>query len=172
MKPVFIENSGMTLVGLDFFGDPFRNSAGWTEENEIGRLWKRFMAYWREHPRFFSDAVNDVIFEVHIIHHETERTGEFEVFVGMEVHSLGSVPVELAVKMLPSTTYASFELEGNAIVGDWPRLIYTDWMPASGFESAFPFNLQRYDRRFRGMDRIDESIIDVWVPVRDRTDQP
>ena len=35
----------MLLVGLSFFGDPFKSSAGWTEENEIGRLWVRFMAF-------------------------------------------------------------------------------------------------------------------------------
>jgi len=26
-------------------------------------------------------------------------------------------------------------------------------------------SLQRYDQRFKGMDRIDQSKLDVWVPV-------
>ena len=48
MEPRLVEADRITLVGFSFFGDPFRMSAGWTEENEIGRLWKRFMAYWMD----------------------------------------------------------------------------------------------------------------------------
>lgn len=41
MKPTKIFDSpDIVLVGLSFFGDPFRTNAGWTEENEIGRLWR------------------------------------------------------------------------------------------------------------------------------------
>ena len=48
MEPQIVEKPQMMLLGLSFFGDPFSLSAGWTEENEIGRLWKRFMAYLAE----------------------------------------------------------------------------------------------------------------------------
>ena len=44
MEPTMIEKRQMMLLGFSFFGDPFKISGGWTEENEIGRLWKRFMA--------------------------------------------------------------------------------------------------------------------------------
>jgi predicted transcriptional regulator YdeE len=37
MEPVIIEKDQMALLGFSFYGDPFRPSAGWTEENEIGR---------------------------------------------------------------------------------------------------------------------------------------
>ena len=36
MEVRVVEKDQMLLVGLSFFGDPFKSSAGWTEENEIG----------------------------------------------------------------------------------------------------------------------------------------
>ena len=42
MEPRIVESERIILVGFSFFGDPFALSAGWTEENEIGRLWQRF----------------------------------------------------------------------------------------------------------------------------------
>ena len=45
MEPKIVDSDRMLLLGLDFFGDPFQSSSGWTEENEIGRLWQRFMAF-------------------------------------------------------------------------------------------------------------------------------
>jgi hypothetical protein len=49
-----IEDRPLTiLAGLSFFGDPFAQSAGWTEENEIGRLWTRFMRLRDENAAVF-----------------------------------------------------------------------------------------------------------------------
>jgi hypothetical protein len=45
MEPTIVERSQIMLVGFGFWGDPFATSGGWTEENEIGRLWNRFMTY-------------------------------------------------------------------------------------------------------------------------------
>jgi len=44
MEPTIVERNQITLVGFGFFGDPFAASGGWMEENEIGRLWNRFVA--------------------------------------------------------------------------------------------------------------------------------
>ena len=45
MQPKIIRADQIMLVGMSFYGDPFETSAGWMEENQIGRLWQRFMAY-------------------------------------------------------------------------------------------------------------------------------
>ena len=127
MEPTIIEKRQMMLLGFSFFGDPFKISGGWTEENEIGRLWKRFMAYFAEHRHRIQHVVTDaVMYEVHIEHAETAQTGEYEVFVGLEVEKLEDVPVEMAVKILPPTTYAVFTLEGEQITSDWHMMIYED----------------------------------------------
>ena len=44
------------LAGFSFFGNPFEQHSGWTEENEIGRLWVRYMAYL--HQQQDSSAAN------------------------------------------------------------------------------------------------------------------
>jgi len=153
----------MTLVGFGFFGDPFKSSAGWTEENEIGRLWKRFSVF-RDQQRI-KNVLNDrVTYEVHIEHAETKQTGEYEVFVGVEVDSLEAVLVEMTVKLLPAVTYAVFTLQGPEINSDWSRRI-AEWMAQSGYRRPYPYGFQRYDERFKGLEQIADSILDVCIPV-------
>ena len=165
MEPRLVEADRITLVGFSFFGDPFRMSAGWTEENEIGRLWKRFMAYWMDQgERVHHVVAHDVMYEIHVEHPETALSGEFEVFCGVEVAQLKDVPVELTCKVLPPTTYAVYTLRGEQITSDWNALI-AEWMSHSGYQRAYPYGFQRYDRRFRGVEEIEHSVLDVYVPV-------
>jgi predicted transcriptional regulator YdeE len=167
MEPRLVERGPITLLGFGFFGDPFKISAGWTEENEIGRLWQRFMAYLPENqPRIQHVSPGAVAYEVHIEHEETARTGEYEVFVGLEVERLEGVPVELTAKILPPATYAVFTLRGEQITSDWHTLIVAEWMLRTGYESAHPYGFQRYDERFKGLDQIEDSVLEAWVPVR------
>jgi AraC family transcriptional regulator len=167
MQPTIVEKGPITLVGLSFYGDPFSVSGGWTEENEIGRLWVRFERYLSQHPDKIKRAKSrEVAFEVHIEHEETSSKGLFEIFVGMEVEKLEDVPVELLVKTLPATQYAVFTLKGMQISSDWGRMIYQDWLPQSGYQLAHPFSFQLYDERFKGLDRLEESALDLYMPVK------
>jgi predicted transcriptional regulator YdeE len=167
MEPTITKTSQMLLVGFGFYGDPFSLSPGWTEENEIGRLCNRFMAYLAQHGQQIKHIKGErVMYELHIYNEETARTGEFEVFVGIEVERLEEVPLALSAKLLPPTSYARFTLAGQQIVGDWPMLILTDWLPESGYESDFAYSIQRYDERFKGLDRLDESEIEVYIPLK------
>jgi predicted transcriptional regulator YdeE len=165
MEPTIIEKDQMTLLGFSFFGAPFAISGGWTEENEIGRLWKRFMAYLDKHQHRIRHVKSGVAYEVHITHEDTALTGEFEVFVGVEVEKLEDVPVEMSVKILPQATYAVFTLQGRQIVSDWPKMV-EEWMSKAGYQSAYVYGFQRYDERFKSLQRIDESILDVYVPIK------
>ena len=101
MEVRIVEKEQMLLVGLSFFGDPFKSSAGWTEENEIGRLWVRFMTYLENQGARIQHIMDpEVSYEVHIEHPETQAKGEYEVFVGLEVEQLqDEIPnLELALK--------------------------------------------------------------------------
>ncbi|MBN1667505.1 MAG: GyrI-like domain-containing protein [Anaerolineales bacterium] len=165
MEPKFVEKEEIILVGFSFFGDPFASSAGWTEENEIGRLWQRLMAYLEKHANRILHLQNaEVAYEVHVDHDETPKRGHHEVFVGMQVERLEALPPELLVKILPPTQYAVFTLVGEQIVGDWPKQIY-DWLHASPYQLAYPYNFQYYDQRFKGLENIQDSILDIYVPV-------
>ncbi len=165
-EPRLVEAPQMTVVGLNFFGDPFETSAGWTEENEIGRLWNRFMDFYEHRgnqiPNVRSD---DVMLEIHVWGDDAQVTGEFNVFVGVEVTALGELPLPLVAKLLPATRYAIFTLEGDEITGDWAQSIYRGWMDRHGYRSAHPYMIQWYDPRFQGLDRVAGSQLDVYIPV-------
>lgn len=165
MEPTIVAHGPLTLVGFSFFGDPFRLHGGWTEENEIGRLWARFRTYCERHPDGIPTARNDAAYEVHLTHDDTERTGEYEVFVGVAVEDLAVAPVETVVKILPAATYAVFTLTGDEIGTDWPRAIGA-WMAQAGYDRAYPYGFQYYDARFKGLEHMAESVLDVYVPIR------
>jgi predicted transcriptional regulator YdeE len=166
-EPTIVERGQLTLLGFSFYGDPFQRSGTWTEENEIGRLWSRFMAFLEtDGNRILHVAARDVTMEVHVYSQETMEVGAWEIFVGMEVQRLEDVPVELVVKVLPPCTYAVFSLRGEEIGGDWSSSIYDDWLPGSGYEMAHSYAFQFYDERFKGVEELAGSVLDVYIPVR------
>jgi AraC family transcriptional regulator len=166
MEPKIVDRAQIMLVGFSFFGDPFKLSGGWTEENEIGRLWQRFMAYLTEHADQLKHLKREAgSYELHIEHAETRRTGEYEVFVGLEIARLEDVPAQLSVKILPPIAYAVFTLAGQQIFSDWSKLI-EEWLSRSGYQRAYDFGFEFYDERFKGLQQIDESVLDVYVPVK------
>jgi predicted transcriptional regulator YdeE len=169
MEPRIVETQQMLLVGFSFFGDPFEMAGGWSEENEIGRTWTRFMSFLEKHRASIKHVVTDAVaYEVHVHHEETAQTGEFEVFVGLEVEDLEDVPVQLTVKVLPPATYAAFTLHGEQIVSDWSKMVFAEWLPQAGYEGDHSHSIQRYDERFKGLDPIDESVLEIYIPVRSR----
>jgi predicted transcriptional regulator YdeE len=171
MEPKIITCEQLNLVGFSFYGDPFRLSPGWTEENEIGRLWVRFMAYAKQHREQMASFVANpgITYEVHIYNQDTMTTGHFEVFVGVELNDVTQAPLDAVIKVLPATHYAVFKLRGQEIVSDWWQPIYQGWLPHSDFELAHDFHIQYHDGSFKGFDRLDESSLDVYVPVKPRT---
>jgi AraC family transcriptional regulator len=166
MKPIIIEKDQIILLGVSFFGDPF-TSAGWTEGNEIGKLWHRFEAFLANHGERIKNIKDDEVgYEVWSTGEETASKGKFDIFAGLEIENVADVPVEALIKILPSTKYAVFTFEGQQINSDWPRMIYQEWLPDSGYQEAYRYNFQLYDQRFKGIDKLDESAIDVYVPIK------
>lgn len=165
METKIVDETSIILAGMSFYGDPFDTSDAWSEENQIGRLWQRLMAYLESHQDSLQgDMVQGSSYEAHIYGPETETKGLFEVFVGLRIFEVEDVPYDLTVKVLPAATYAVFTLTGRAIIEDWETEM-TAWLEQEGYKEAYPYNFQYYDARFKGMDRIDESQIDVYIPV-------
>ncbi len=165
MEPKLIQKNALLLAGLSFYGDPFANSDPWSEENQIGRLWQRMMRYITDHGDDLTwDPHGLPYYEVHLLSPETETHGLFEVFVGVEINSIEVLPLGLVARRLPACEYAVFTLEGQAILGDWEHDILA-WLEENGCQEAYPYNFQYYDARFKGLSPVDESIIDVYVPI-------
>lgn len=171
MQPKIIEPKQITLVGMSFYGDPFDTHAGWDEDNQIGLLWKRLFAFLQKDAVFSFLSQFSAWYEVHIHSDETLAKGLFEVFVGVEVdlNRLADLPPQLLVKNLPSTEYAIFTFEGEEISSDWEKLLEA-WMIASEYQSGGSYNFQYYDNRFKGLDRISESVLDVYIPIKKKSD--
>ena len=168
MNPKIIKKEAMILAGFSFFGNPFEESDPWSEGNEIGKLWQRFMAFVQQYASDLKGIIaqDDVFYEVHISHPETKVKSEYEVFIGVAVDQIKDVPVELLVKVLPATQYAVFTLEGEQINSDWHFMIYQQWMPDSGYSAAYEYGFQAYDDRFKGMDNLADSVLDVYIPIK------
>lgn len=102
-------------------------------------------------------------YEIHLQYPETLQTGEYEVFAGFAIETLDQVPVELGLKILPAGDYALFTLRGEQIRGDEP---FVDrWLTESGCRLVAPVYIQRYDQRFKGLDQLADSEIDLLVPI-------
>ena len=171
MQPKIIESKPITIVGMSFYGDPFDTHAGWDEDNQIGLLWKRLFAFLKKDAVFSSLSQSSAWYEVHIHSEETQSKGLFEVFVGVDIDlaRLTELPAQLLVKNLPGTQYAIFTFEGEEISSDWEKILET-WMSESGYQSAGTYNFQYYDERFKGLDRISESVLDVYIPIKKKFD--
>mgnify|MGYP006300910971 CR=1 FL=1 len=167
MEPKIEYKESMVLLGMDFYGDPFNSHTFWDEKNEIGRLWKRFESFLNKSPELIKNRIRkNVSLEVFITTEESMSIGIFEVFVGVLVEEIEYIPLKCVAKELPATHYAVFTLKGNEITSDWQNEIYNIWLPNSDYESAYNYNIQYYDERFKGIDQIEESVVDVYIPVQ------
>ncbi len=167
VNPKITEPKTITLAGVSFYGDPFDTHAGWDEDNQIGLLWKRLFALIQHRPDLKPLLKTKNYYEVHLYGHETREKGLFEVFVGVEyaADKINDLPPEMLVKNLPSVQYAIFTFAGEQINSDWEKLLQ-DWMRGSTYQSGGTYNFQFYDERFKGVDRLAESVLDVYVPIK------
>jgi predicted transcriptional regulator YdeE len=166
MEPKIVQSGEIMLAGMVFYGDPFAVGGGWSEGNEIGKLWTRFNAFWDKHQASIRHVADpNVGYEVHIEPEEYAETQNFYVMVGVEISEIEALPMELSVKVLPAGAYALFTLRGSEITSNWPEAIYQKWLPGSGYQERAKFTVERYDgTRFKGMDD-PQSELDILVPI-------
>jgi AraC family transcriptional regulator len=165
MPPKITQKRKIILVGMDFFGNPYEKAGGWSEQNAIGQLWKRFENFYQNKKDPIKHSVSESGYELWIDFEEEKETKNKYIFVGVEVEKIEDLPLELIAKILPETRYAVFTLKGQKIKSDW-SLIWKKWLPDAGLETSFDFMIEYYDsQRFKGMDNPD-SELDIYVPIR------
>ena len=167
MEPRIIEQGGMTIIGMVYYGNPFKDAGGEPEQNEIGKLWTRFNTYWDSHREAFQHAVDTKIgWELHIGTDEYEETKEYFVMVGVEVRKIEDLPAPIFAKVLPAGQCAVFTLKGEQMTGNWGEAIHKEWLPSSAYEEAYSCTIERYDEdRFKGWGD-PESEVEIWVPIK------
>jgi predicted transcriptional regulator YdeE len=163
--PKIIETGPIHLIGCSFYGNPFVQIGEWDEDNEIGLLWKRFLALYQADPDTFATIrTDDSWIELHLEGPESASRGLFEVFVGLPVKPDSDIPLNCVAKTLPAHRYAVFTLRGAEITGSQEEAIRTQLIE-SGLHPDARYGYQRYDTRFKGMDSIDESELDFYYPL-------
>jgi predicted transcriptional regulator YdeE len=169
MEPNIIKLSGMTIAGMVYYGNPFKDAKAAPEQNEIGKLWTRFNTYWESHREAVKHVVNARIgWELHIATDEYKETKEYFVMVGVELSAIEDLPAPVFVKVFPAGQYAVFTLRGEQMTGNWGDAIYQEWLPSSAYEEAYSCTFERYDEdRFSGWGN-PESEVEIWVPIRAR----
>lgn len=166
MEPNIIEEKVISLLGCVYYGNPFLRAAEWDSENEVGKLWNRFMGLVQRYSALLSKInLNPMVgYEVHIEPEEYEKTQNYYVFVGIEVEDLTEIPMEMFVKILPKVTYLTFttKVHDNTPVEYYLK----EWIPQNEYEQAYPFIIETYDgRRYKGMND-KESEIDWLIPIK------
>ncbi|NMC60808.1 MAG: GyrI-like domain-containing protein, partial [Candidatus Methanofastidiosa archaeon] len=146
----------------------FLSAKGWDTENEIGQTWKRFMGLYKKYEDIIvNNMVNKkTSYEVHIQPDDYKLTKKFYVFIGAEVKETKDAPLEMDIKILPPTLYASFTFRGEGMIKGG-EFIWGNWLPNSKeYEEAYPYFIQVYEEsRFLGLDN-PESEIDYLVPIK------
>jgi predicted transcriptional regulator YdeE len=156
----------ITLVGMDFYGNPYKEAGGWSMQNAIGQLWKRFSAFYDKNKSAVKNLVSEAGYEVWVDFPGKENAKEDYIFVGVAVKKLKDLPLELVARILPETKYAIFTLKGAEIKSDWPSRVATDWLRAANVDRSYPYIIEYYDpKRFKGVDD-EKAELDIWVPVK------
>jgi AraC family transcriptional regulator len=156
----------ITLVGMDFYGNPYKEAAGWSMQNAIGQLWKRFSAFYDKNKGKIKHLASESGYELWVDFEGKEDPKEDYIFVGVAVKKLQDPPLELVARILPKTRYAVFTLKGAEIKSDWPSKAATQWLTETSLKRSYPYIIELYDsKRFKGVDDKNAEL-DIWVPVR------
>jgi AraC family transcriptional regulator len=161
-----INKKKITLVGMDFYGNPYKEAGGWSMQNAIGQLWKRFSAFYDKNKSRIKHLVSESGYEVWVDLEDKQDPKDDYIFVGVAVKKVQDLPLELVARTLPETRYAVFTLKGDAIKSDWPAKAATEWLGDIGLKRSYPYIIEYYDsKRFKGTDDKDAEL-DIYVPVK------
>lgn len=164
MKIDLIKLDSLLLGGMSFYGDPISAKGGWEEKNEIGKTWNRFIEFITENPVRPYSAQGSYLYEVHVYNHETPTKGYFEVFVGEEVNT-SELPIVLDLKFIDAANFLKITLRGKEIISDWWQKLDNEILPGRSLKRNDAYIIQAYDDRFKGLDSIEDSELDAFIPV-------
>ena len=173
LEPKIVQREDIILIGLEYYG-PLQGE-GWNENNSIGHLWNRWKKFKDEYGHLIGEKIvnPEIGYEVAAWNEEEyENTGQFYVFVGVEIKNIiEALPLQLVARRLPGGACAEFTVKGEEIQ-KWEDLFYHKWLPESGYRCAkfdgYSYQIQAYENgRFKGInqDEIINSEIDIVVPL-------
>ena len=173
LKLKIVERDDILLIGLEYYGS--LQGEGRNENNSIGHLWNRWKKFTKEYGHLIEGKVVNprIGYEIAAWNEEEyENTGQFYMFVGVELQIIEEVfPLQLVVRRMPGGPCAEFTIKGKAIQA-WENVFYHKWLPESGYRCAkfdgYSYQMQAYENgRFKGInqDKLLDSEIDVTIPI-------
>jgi len=165
MEIRFENKNALLLCGVSFFGNPFANAAAWDSDNEIGSLWHRFFKLKKSWNNLYKHEQDYKSFELHIEHPDTKKNGLYEVFIGEEISDPNCAPISSCTKFIPKSDYAIVTLNGLEVQDDISKTLEAELRKTSNYSINKSFTLLVYDKRFKGMDKLSESILEYWIPL-------
>lgn len=159
MEPRIVESPRILVMGVQCYGG--------NQDGLFPALWPIFSSL---DEKITSQTEPHVYYGIESYTDEFRTQGKWFYLAGMGVTSLDDLPPQLSAKAIPAGRYAVFTHRGSLPVklGQTFHHIYHEWLPASAYEQAGPFDFERYDDRFKGADR-EDSEMEVWVPVKQKT---
>lgn len=156
MQPRFVDLDELILVGLPYFGNP--------KEGKFTRAWDRFFeAGLPTHSR----VDEKVCYGVELYSKESMEGGDWFYFPAVQVSDLRDIPGVLFAKTFPACHCAVFTVTGGVPkLGEVFSEIYGQWLPASGYEMAYPWDFEVYGEQFKGDD--PDSLVEIYIPIKEK----
>ncbi len=168
MEPTILEGKVFQLLGCVYYGNPFHSAKEWSYENEIGKLWNRFMSLvGKKYNKIIEKlSVNaSYYYELHLEPEEFQTTRNYFVMTAIEIKRIDEIPLEMFVKILPKSNYVLFTTKISEKI-ELGSYMYKKWIPENNYEQSFPFILEGYDsQRYKGLDD-PNSEIDWYIPIK------
>lgn len=156
MEPKIIKLEKLKIVGMQTFGN--------IEEGSPPQMWRVLKSNDIEIPERINKNIG---YGVETFTKEMATLKKWFYMAGVEVGSFDSVPIQMSAKVVPENTYACFEFKGaiSPNLAEFFQKVYNEWLPDSGYELAGPYDIERYDERFLGVDN-EDSVMEILIPIR------
>jgi len=136
-------------VGITYFGN--------NENGEIPSLWEMFNKRYGDIKKKSKPMMCYGICDG-----EPDSECRFHYTACAEVDSFEDVPEDMGTKVVQAGKYMVYTY-GGAIkdLGGFYNELYTNWIPASGYEIDYRPQLELYDERF-----MSNGEFDIYVPIK------
>lgn len=139
------------VVGMEYLGK--------NENNEISRMWDRFIPRIPE-VHHLADGP-EVSFGICA---EEKGSGLIDYVAGLPVKQLADIPQGMVGREVPAQTYVVMPAHGLEDIGPTYNRILKEWMPTSGYQPADGPDFEYYPEDFNPND--PESIVDIYFPIK------
>ena len=141
------------------------------KEDQTYRIWRAFMPRRTETgSSLYADLYSVEIFPSPDFFDHFDPEKEFEKWAAVESAADALLPAGMESLIIPAGLYAIFHHKGPASEGAKTyRLIFENWMPASGYGVDDRPHFAVMGEKYRGED--PESEEEIWIPVRHDTNR-